>query len=109
MTDDHSKFNPEQRRQFWKEHLDLWQREGGSQSAYCRQHDLKLHQFTYWKKRLAQTDTITFVPLQLARRPPHPVVNPVLNLVTPNGFRIEISAGFDPAILQRLIGAVRSL
>ena len=70
MTQCHSdEFDSEQRRQFWKEHIDRWQLDGMSQTAYCRHYSLKPHQFTYWKKRLSQIDSaITFVPLQLAHQ-----------------------------------------
>ena len=111
MIEDHSdEFDCKQRRRFWKEHIDRWQQDSMSQAAYCRQYELKQHQFTYWKKRLSQIDSaITFVPLQLAHRLPTAATKPGFNLYTPNGFRIEVAVGFDPATLKQLISAVQSL
>lgn len=52
----------EQKRAFWKQHIASWQSSGLTQIAYCDKHELKTHQFVYWKKRFVQTDAgITFV------------------------------------------------
>ncbi len=39
------------KRKFWATHLSEWKSSGLSQSEYCRQNDLKLHCFLYWRKR----------------------------------------------------------
>ena len=54
----------EHKRRIWQSHIARWQQSGLNQAAYCREHGLKPHQFTYWKNRFDRTDTdITFVPL----------------------------------------------
>ena len=37
----------EQKRIYWKQHIDSWQETGLTQVEYCRQHDLKHHQLVY--------------------------------------------------------------
>ena len=37
---------------YWTDGLQKWEKSGLSQSEYCRQNNLKLHQLTYWKKML---------------------------------------------------------
>lgn len=111
MTDSHRVgVDPTQKRRFWKEHIDRWQQSGMSQVAYCRQYELKAHQLTYWKKRLAQPDAgVAFVPLQFTRNLPVPVSRSPFHLLTPNGYKIEVAPGFDPITLKQLIAAVKTV
>lgn len=83
-----------------------------SQTAYCRQHDLKSHRFFYWKKRIVKPETTAkFVSLNLgavsAKNAPQPGCP--LRLVVNNGFKIEVDAGFDPQVLKQLIITLRGL
>ena len=45
----------EQKRSHWKQHIERWRSSRMTQKAYCQQHDLGYHKFTYWKKRFVQT------------------------------------------------------
>lgn len=38
----------------WKQHLQSWRDSGLSQSAWCRQHNIKPNQFWYWRNKLDQ-------------------------------------------------------
>ena len=56
----------EQKRIYWRQHIDQWQQTGLTQAEYCRQHDLKHHQLVYWKKRFIKTESdVSFVSLKL--------------------------------------------
>jgi hypothetical protein len=102
--------DPEQLRKIWKTHLERWKQSGQTQVAYCREHGLKPHQFTYWKKRFGRTDTdISFIPLRFSRNLPVAVTGSTFNLFTQNGFKIEVGTGFDPVALKQLISVVQSL
>ena len=96
---------------FWKAHISRWRNSGLSQIDYCRTNELKAHQFTYWKKRIAQPVEagVSFVPLQITGNLPVPVEKSSFNLFTPNGYRIEIGSGFDPATLRQLVGVVKTI
>ena len=102
----------EQKRIYWKQHIDSWQETGLSQAEYCRRHNLKHHQLVYWKKRFLSTETeVSFVPLKLEDLldiPAQPDRAP-LCLVINNQFKIEIKAGFDAQLLHQLIFALRGL
>ncbi|HDS1211195.1 IS66 family insertion sequence element accessory protein TnpA [Shewanella algae] len=37
--------------QCWLEHVQAWQQSNQTQAEYCRLHDLKQHQFGYWKRK----------------------------------------------------------
>ena len=102
----------EQKRAYWKQHIDCWQETGLTQREYCRRHNPKHHELVYWKKRFLKTETdVSSVALRLedlhdlpAR--PEPAS---LTLVIDNQFKIEIRAGFDPQLLRQLILALRGL
>ena len=102
----------EQKRTYWKQHIDGWQETGLSQTEYCRRHNLKHHQLVYWKKRFLKTETgVSFVPLKLEDLLdlPAPADRASLFLVINDHFKIEISAGFDAQLLRQLIFALRGL
>ncbi len=102
----------EQKRTYWKQHIDSWQETGLTQVEYCRQHNLKHHQLVYWKKRFIKTETsVSFVPLKLENLLEMPARQDQasLTLVINNQFNIEIRAGFDAQLLRQLIFALRGL
>lgn len=111
MTEDHSvQHDSQHKRRFWEAHIKNWQQGGLSQVAYCRKHDLQQHQFSYWKKKLIQSDSdISFVPLDLSQHLPVVVKASMINLFTPGGYKIEINTGFDPSTLKQLLKTVQSL
>jgi hypothetical protein len=102
----------EQKRIYWKQHIDSWQETGLTQAEYCRRNNLKHHQLVYWKKRFLKTETdASFVPLKLEDLldiPAQPDCAP-LCLVINDQFKIEIRAGFDALVLRQVIVALRGL
>lgn len=40
----------------WRGHVQAWQKSGGSQAAYCRQHGVTPAEFSWWKHELARRD-----------------------------------------------------
>ena len=102
----------EQKRAYWKQHIDSWQQTGLTQAEYCRRHNLKHHQLVYWRKRFLKTETdVRFVPLKLEDlldMPSGPQLAS-LTLVIDNQFKIEIRAGFDPQLLRQLIFSLRAM
>ena len=102
----------EQSRTYWKRHIENWRSSGLSQANYCRQHELKIHQFSYRKRRFIEADRGTsFVPIPI--RGPLPQApdrgSAPLRLVMDKDLAIEIHPDFDPRLLRRLIATLRSL
>ena len=100
----------EQKRTYWRQHIEHWQQTGLTQTEYCRQHNLKHHQLVYWKKRFLKTETnVSFVRLKLEDLldiSSAPDQAP-LCLVIDSHFKVEIRAGFDPQLLRQLIFTLR--
>ncbi len=102
----------EQKRTYWKQHIESWQETGLTQIEYCRRHNLKHHQLVYWKKRFLKTETaISFAALKLddlldiGRQPQRASLCLVIN----DSFKIEITSGFDAQLLRQVIFALRAL
>jgi hypothetical protein len=100
--------DPRAKRNFWEEHIRAWQAGDDSQAEYCRQNNLKMHQWWYWRRRISHTSDseITFVPLNFSSGK---LYRTGVNIVTPNGYRIEVDHGFDLSKLRQLVAAVRGL
>ena len=100
------------KQRFWDEHLCGWKESGLSQSAYCREHGLKLHRFLYWKKRLLPEKTaVSMVELPISvlkTRRLLPSAPPIC-IVFGGRCRIEIPPGFDPASLEAVLRVVGRL
>ena len=80
---------------FWRRHLAAWRDSGQSQAAYCRQEDLSLPCFGYWRGKL---DTVP--------SPSPPALLPIvvsevstsmdrIEVELPNGLMVRLSIGSD--------------
>jgi hypothetical protein len=102
------KLDPRAKREFWDNHIQAWQQSGLTQIDYCRQNNLKNHQWCYWRRKILKpSDTdVTFVPLSFS---PSKISRPHISVFTPNGFRIEFEHGVDIPKLRQLLTTVRGL
>ena len=101
----------EQKRLFWQQHIIDWQQSGLSQAEYTRRHDLTIKSFSYYKRRYGQTDesvqpsTPAMVPVVLKDNEHEPSQSGI-RLVTPQGFRLELTSDFDQMTLRRLLAVL---
>ena len=94
------------KRHYWANHIKDWKASGETQSHYCRHHDLKPHQLTYWKQvfksqpQTAQASSSNgFVTLKVTD-----TATPDVTLHLPNGLRVDgIHAG-NLAVIREIIG-----
>ncbi len=98
-----------QKRVFWKRHINEWGRSGITQIEYCRQHKLSTKSFTYWKRRLRQKSSVSFVPVQVKPETPIAVDRSSELVLHKDGYRIEIKEGFNPVALGEVLQAIRKL
>ncbi|MFZ5364994.1 MAG: IS66 family insertion sequence element accessory protein TnpA [Patescibacteria group bacterium] len=98
-----------QKRKIWGQRIHEWQREGISQSEYCRRHNLKDYQFTYWKKRLAVSGlpAVSFLEVQLDSALKAARDESGLKLVLNDQYHIVIERDFDEIAFQRVLAALR--
>jgi hypothetical protein len=101
------KLTREEKPSYWQAQVSSWRGSGLSQAQFCRDHNLKVRDFGYWKRKLSRTsDSVRFVPLRV-KSSPSPSSS--LGLVLDNGLRIEVREGFSPGTLRDLIHTLREL
>ena len=110
MQNDYHEKTPAEKREFWEEQIRIWQESGLSQIEYCKRHGIGQSQWFYWRRRCRDTETgITLVPLKLPslNGPAHRT--PVVRVITPNGFTIELDTEAPITSLPQLIREVAAI
>lgn len=101
----------EAKRAWWRDHIERWRDSGLSQLAYCREHDLRPWQFTYWKRGLerpAAEDRSSLMPVRLVdESPASPAADAGVVVELEEGVRLRLSRGFDAAVLAEAVTALR--
>lgn len=102
------------REQFWRSHLDEWAPSGLNQAEYCRQNDLNIARFRYWKRRFSKGN----LPVEFVQVPTGPVKStrllkntdaPSLRITIGSEFAIEVSDEFSPATLEKVLLTLKKI
>jgi hypothetical protein len=100
----------EQKRRFWKQHVEAWQSGHLTQAAYCRQHHLIDHRFIYWKQKFKSGTDQSFIEIKLPPAPYAEVSSPTSPLrVAISRFQVTVERDFDPVTLRQLIYSLEGL
>lgn len=97
-----------EKRRYWEGLLKSWKESGLTQAQYCREKNLPVHRFLYWRKLILPENT----PATLVELPiPGPMPNRLspISVVVDGRCRIEIARGFDPATLEQVLRVVCGL
>ena len=102
----------EQKRRDWNAHITRWQASRLSQTEYCRRHELKFHQFVYWRRKYIPkaTDPISLVQVPaaaVARVAGYSSPSSALRVALAPDLCIEVFPGFDPPTLQQVVTTLR--
>ena len=90
------------KQKYWQRHIEQCSQSRLSQAAYCREHNLKIKSFTYFKSRLKKN-----LPVQFVQVPVEPVRVPsFLKLNIGSGFQVEIPDGFSPITLTQVLQVI---
>lgn len=102
-------------------HISLWQAGGLTQVAYCQEHGIKPHIFSYYKKKFSEKAVPSkrssqLIPVKLVGEGMPVGLNPssssgsdVVRLSHANGFSLEINAHTDLALLKPLLELLGSV
>ena len=112
MTDQ-LKEQTQERRRFWKSHIEGWSLSGLNQAKYCRQNNLRSNRFTYWKRKFQREN----LPVEFVQIHKEPVKSAhlfrleetSLRLAVGTGFTIEIPNGFSPGTLKQLLFTLKEV
>jgi hypothetical protein len=88
---------------YWTKQVTLWKRSGLSQAAFCREYNLSLSRFLYWRKKLMSSseEAVSFVKLpaiSIGSTSSH-----ALSLTLGDFYRVEVTENFDEATFRRLL------
>ena len=81
------------RHQYWQQCIIDWQASALSGAAYCKQHSITYHQFTYWRRKLLeeglnqQQSSAGFTRVTAIEPQPF-ITQPELTLTLPSGVAI---------------------
>ena len=94
---------------YWREQIEAWRTSGESQQAFCQQHDLSYHRFTYWRRKLADQERSeprkglsALVPVR--HQPTSSETT--LSLVLPSGIELRGIALDNLAVVRQLLGGL---
>ena len=88
------------KQKYWQRHIEQWSQSGLSQATYCRERNLKIKSFTYFKSRLKKKN----LPVQFVQVPVEPVQLPsFLKLKIGSSFQIDIPDGFSQNTLTQVL------
>lgn len=109
--------SPHQKDADMKVHLSQWEKSGLTQIAYCHEHGIKPHIFSYYKKKLKGADSPAhssrLVPVKLISNPaPLSTLTSnadIIKLSHRNGFSLEVKTCTDLSSLKPLLDLLRSV
>lgn len=96
----------EERSAYWRERIAEHERSGLSVQQFCKERGVTEQSFYVWRKRLRKQEPMRFALVETgAARQAAPKAGLELMLVT--GERLQIGADADPALLRRVLEALR--
>ena len=105
-----TKLNQSQKREQWKKLVETQQTSDLSQKEFCRQHNLILSQFVYYRSQVKNTATAkesSFTPVKVATN--NSVTSATdIKLILPNGFQCVFASGIEVSQVKRLVEALLS-
>lgn len=93
----------------WKKLLEEWQSSGKKISVWCREHDIGVHVFYYWRDKLLPSSNKSkpnpkqFIELH---DKPSGLSGILLEI---SGVKVHVAKDFDPACLISCLQALRTL
>ena len=97
--------------QEWRERLDGFAESEMTVQDWCDFNRLSIHQYYYWRRRLATAQTQpaappSFLAVEIVDTTPLPAAAPGGITIRIAGAAIEVARGFDPAMLRAVVGAL---
>lgn len=97
-----NKQEQQKNREEWRRRIGEWEASGLTQVEYCKQNELKISAFLYWRKKFSEKKSAraSFVEVPLS-----PINRfSLIRIEIGNRFCVEVGNGYDPAALEHIIG-----
>lgn len=109
--------SPHQKDADMKAHISQWKKSGLTQVAYCNEHDIKPHIFSYYKGKLNRADSSQrsngLIPIDLISNTSTLLTSTIdsatIKLSHNNGFSLEFNTSTELSSLKPLLHLVRSI
>lgn len=98
----------------WQKIIQAHTKSGLSAAAFCRKKKINIYQFRWWQRRFRKDELKASKPgagdfLRLMPDSELRLDRPAgIHLCLPNGIRILVEPGFDPATLRNVIATIQS-
>ena len=101
----------DQRRRYWREHIDACRDSGESGATYCERHQLAYHRFNYWRRKFQELDSHA----QLTSCEPNGFARVLasrsdlpsgLSLALPNGLVIQNISETNVGVVRQLLAVL---
>lgn len=96
---------------FWSAHIEAWKKNGQSNAEYCRYHNLKPYQLSYWVNRKpSRVNSLpALIEIPLRENSPQIVSGSGLQLVTRFGEQTNINDNFSVESFEQVMLVLRRL
>ena len=106
----------EQKREYWRNHIEAWRQSGLSQKRYCEQAQISLHSFCWWhgrglksKPKKPGLKTMSFVPVFTKESKPQIETQHELALILPNQTKLLLPSNMANNDLINLVKVLGGL
>ena len=97
----------EDRKEYWKQHYDLFKNSGLTQREYCTKNDLRYWTFNQWKRRFDKADTNTSVQEIPVKYIPKTTLADRIENIMEDQIKISIPDDFSSVTLQKIFSILR--
>ncbi|HQK88573.1 MAG TPA: hypothetical protein PLU25_13190 [Acidobacteriota bacterium] len=106
------------RGRFWHKHVQQWQRSGATQVQYCKEHQLSVPAFRWWRRKLGNdlptpgsrerppsASVPTFTEIRIPQG--HEAVSAyAYEILLPNGVHVQLCRNFDVQAVSALVSVL---
>lgn len=100
---EHAISDREQKTILWVNRIKDWENSGLSGTAWCQTHNIKYHQYLYWKKRLSQNEAENlFIEMS------EPESTTGIEIII-DSIKVRVPPNFDSVTFRRCLQILRGL
>lgn len=92
-------------RNSWGNHIHQWSQSGKSQTEYCREHNLSIKSFCYWKRKFTKLSDNNFVEIKRASGRVSP--STFIEVISPDGIVVRFREDTSINCLKNILTILR--
>ena len=90
---------------YWEQQVIAWEQSGKTQKEFCRQQEISVPAFGYWKRKLRpqRSEVVEFYPLTIPVSVSQQTSSGISLVTSDTKFHIELKTDFVPSTLKTLL------